>query len=175
VYSGASSEEVKNQWTEAAAERVRPAEDTGVSSDQSWDSKGQSANYSGTKMTSGQQTGQWKEDGRIQNPIQWQTLVLAVLKCRVPVGVKWAVTITGEVSQENGIWMQLVYYCVQWTRVSAALILRGQPGLKIWALSTDLGPLYHKFSKLITDKDYPFQMRPPACNLHHPFFFHHRT
>jgi len=44
-------------------------------------------------MTSGQQIGQWKEDGRIQNPVQWQTLVLAVLNCRVPVGVNWAVTI----------------------------------------------------------------------------------
>jgi len=43
VYSGANSEEVKTQWTEAAAEPVRPAEDTGVSSDQSWGSKGQSA------------------------------------------------------------------------------------------------------------------------------------
>jgi len=43
VYSAAYSEEVKTQWTEAAAERVRPAEDTGVSSDQSSGSKGQSA------------------------------------------------------------------------------------------------------------------------------------
>lgn len=43
MYSGANSEEVKTQRTEAAAERVRPAEDTGVSSVQSWGSKGQSA------------------------------------------------------------------------------------------------------------------------------------
>jgi len=42
VSSGAYSK-VKTQWTEAAAERVRPAEDTGVSSDQSSGSKGQSA------------------------------------------------------------------------------------------------------------------------------------
>jgi hypothetical protein len=91
VYSGANSEEVKTQWTEAAADRVRPAEDTGVSSVQSWEFMGQSC--SGTEIISGQQTGQWKEDGRIQNPVQWQILVLAVLNCRVPVGVNWVVII----------------------------------------------------------------------------------
>jgi len=32
VYSAANSEEVKTQWTEAVADCVRPAEDTGVSS-----------------------------------------------------------------------------------------------------------------------------------------------
>jgi hypothetical protein len=43
VHSAANSEEVKTQWTEAAADRVRPAEDTGVSSVQSRGSKGKSA------------------------------------------------------------------------------------------------------------------------------------
>jgi len=43
VYFGENSEEVKTQWTEAAADRVRPAEDTGVSSVLSWGSKGRSA------------------------------------------------------------------------------------------------------------------------------------
>jgi hypothetical protein len=165
VYSGANFEEVKTQWTEAAADRVRPAEDTGVSSVQSWGS--------GTEIISGQQISQWEEDGRMQNPVQWRTLVLPVLNCRVPVGVNWVVIIQVE-SWENK--------SRRWYVDATSLLLRpldsgvsiaeprGHPDLKIWALSTDLGPVYYKFLKLITDKDYPFQMRPPDYNLHHLFF-----
>ena len=83
------------------------------------------------------------EDGRIQNPVQRQPLVLAVLNCRVPVGVNWVVIIeVGSRGNKSRRWHVDATSSLLRPLDSGVSSVepRDQPDLKIWALSTGLDP-----------------------------------